>query len=254
MAERDLRQHRRGFFVFVISPDSCASEMCKEEIADTEANHKRLIPVICRAVESSALPPAIALIQRIAFTDSSFEAAFRLLIHALETDLDWVRSHTRLLVRARVWDHKRRDSGFLLRGMDLQTAIQWLAQASIREPIAAALQKSTFVASQEWEAGEVQRLEELNEQKERQRQEADRQRRIALARQLAAQSELVRNEGHVSLRHGGIIQKATSFESLCLLESEAIDCAPVANNYGIDARFGCRSRSQWRGERQPPAR
>ncbi len=92
------------------------------------------------------------------------------------TDLDWVRSHTPLLVRAREWDVKGRDSSFLLRGMDLQNAIQWLAQATIKEPKAAALQEEYVRASQEWEAGEIQRLKELNEEK-------DRQARIATARE-----------------------------------------------------------------------
>lgn len=50
-------------FLFVISPDSCASEMCREEVAYAEANHKRLIPVVCRPVKSRDLPPALARIE-----------------------------------------------------------------------------------------------------------------------------------------------------------------------------------------------
>jgi hypothetical protein len=163
-------------FLFVVSPESCASEMCRQEVAYAEANHKRMIPVVCRPVDPQALPPAVARIQWISFTSGSFEAAFRSLIEALDTDLDWVRSHTRLLVRAREWDVKGRDGSFLLRGMDLQDATQWLAQAVIREPTAAALQREYIRASQEWEAGEIQRLRELNEEK-------GRQARIAIARE-----------------------------------------------------------------------
>jgi hypothetical protein len=39
--------------------------------------------------------------------------------------------------------------------MDLQNAVQWLAQAAIKEPKAAALQEEYIRASQEWEAGEI---------------------------------------------------------------------------------------------------
>jgi len=41
------------------------------------------------------------------------------LIQALDTDLDAVKSHTRILVRALEWDRNGRDSSFLLRGIDL---------------------------------------------------------------------------------------------------------------------------------------
>jgi len=142
-------------FLFVVSPDSCASGMCREEVAYAEANHKRLVPIVCRPVDPKDLPPAVARIQWITFAGGSFEIAFQSLIQALDTDLDWVRLHTRLLVRAREWDVKGRDSAFLLRGMDLQNAVQWLAQAAIKEPKAAALQEEYIRASQEWEAGEI---------------------------------------------------------------------------------------------------
>lgn len=154
-------------FLFVVSPDSCASEMCKEEVAYAEANHKRLIPIVCRPVQNNDLPPALARIQWIAFTDANFGTAFNSLVQAIDTDLDWVRSHTRLLVRAREWDLKGRDTAFLLRGMDLQNAVQWLAQNFIKEPKAAALQEEYIRASQELEAEEARQLKDSNEQKRR---------------------------------------------------------------------------------------
>ena len=35
-------------FLFIVSPDSCVSEMCRAEVAYAEANHKRLILIVCR--------------------------------------------------------------------------------------------------------------------------------------------------------------------------------------------------------------
>jgi hypothetical protein len=65
--------------------------------------------------------------------------------------------------------------------MDLQNAVQWLAQAAIKEPKAAALQEEYVRTSQEWEAGEIQRLKELNEEKERQARIATARVRVSYA-------------------------------------------------------------------------
>lgn len=48
-------------------------------------------------------------------------------MEALDTDLHWKRTHTRLLVRARAREQKGLDSSFLLQGKDLQDAEHWLA-------------------------------------------------------------------------------------------------------------------------------
>ena len=50
------------------------------------------------------------------------------LVTALDTDLDWVKAHTRLLVRAIEWDAGGRDGSLLLRGSDLQAAEERLAR------------------------------------------------------------------------------------------------------------------------------
>jgi hypothetical protein len=146
-------------FLFVISPDSCASEMCRQEVDHAANNHKRMIPVLWRSVDSKDLPPSLAPIQWICLSDDGFETALDSLIRILNVDLDWVRSHTRLLVRAREWELKGRDGSFVLRGMDLQDAIRWQAQAvTINEPRPSELQQQYIRASQQWEAGENERL------------------------------------------------------------------------------------------------
>src|SRR3970040_2429343 len=42
-------------FVFVISPDSVASDMCKQEIAHAVKHNKRLVPIVRRDAEGTAL-------------------------------------------------------------------------------------------------------------------------------------------------------------------------------------------------------
>ncbi len=47
-------------FVFVLSPDSMTSPECLKEIDYAVASHKRLIPVVCREVDSRAVPEPLA--------------------------------------------------------------------------------------------------------------------------------------------------------------------------------------------------
>jgi WD40 repeat protein len=109
------------------------------------------------------------------------------LIIAIDTDLDWVRKHSRFGLRAAQWEASLRDNGFLLHGTELREAIRWLEQAATiksRQPTDA--QEQYILASEKWEAGEIRRLSDLNNEKERQRKEAERQVRIATARELAS--------------------------------------------------------------------
>src|SRR5262249_55935250 len=77
-----------------------------------------------------------------------FEKAIDDLISALDTDLDWTRAHTRLLTRAIEWENKGKNNSFVLRGDDLQSAEQWLAQAGAdKERQPTALQTEYIIAS-----------------------------------------------------------------------------------------------------------
>ena len=59
----------------------------------------------------------------------STEAEIPTLLEAINTDLEWVREHTRTLERAIEWDQQGRDKSFLLRGVDLEAAENWQADA-----------------------------------------------------------------------------------------------------------------------------
>ncbi len=145
-------------FVFVVSPDSCKSEMCLKEVAHAAANSKRLIPVVYRDVLQSEWPPSLSRVQWVSFTGEPFDLAFQKLIEALDTDLEWKRAHSRLLVKAAEWESSGSNDSFLLRKIDLQDAIGWLAQASsIQKERPTALEERYIRASQEWEAGELKR-------------------------------------------------------------------------------------------------
>lgn len=126
-------------FVFVISPDSVRSDICYREIEHAVANNKRIIPLLRREVtnpeDRKAMHPAVSTHNWIFFRDTdNFDTAFQALINALNTDLSYVRQHTRLLVRAREWENNRLNPSFLLRGDDLRDAEHWLAEAVGKDP------------------------------------------------------------------------------------------------------------------------
>ena len=135
-------------FIFIISPDSVASDICKREIAHAVEQHKRLVPIVHRKVDTNVVPEALAALNWVFFHErDDFDNAVQTLITALDTDLDWVRRHTRLLVRAREWENKGQDKSLLLRGKDLHEAETWLAQATQKEPKPTTLQTEYIPAS-----------------------------------------------------------------------------------------------------------
>lgn len=136
-------------FLFVLSPDSVASVVCMKEISHAVAQNKRMIPIVSREVNAADVPEALAKLNWIFFRESDdFEMATETLIGALDTDINWVRAHTRLLTRAVEWEAKARNNSFVLRGDDLRDAEQWLAQAGTdKERQPTALQTEYIIAS-----------------------------------------------------------------------------------------------------------
>lgn len=173
-------------FAFLISPDSVQSKVCNEEIDIAAALRKRLVPVVVREVPAPQVPVELREINWLWFLDSDpFNSFFERLLEVIDTDLDWVRGHSRLLVRASEWRRQEYDESYLLRGSDLEAATAWLAEAADKRPDTAPLHHDYLRASQEAQAREVERLRAMY--------------RNALARQLAAQAALLHNESHALL-------------------------------------------------------
>ena len=87
--------------IFVLTPDSLTSVVCGREIAHAVSHNKRIVPLVARGVSTETVPEALAKLNWIfcRHTDD-FEEATATLITALDTDLSWLRAHTRLLTRA----------------------------------------------------------------------------------------------------------------------------------------------------------
>src|SRR5262245_20129113 len=113
-------------FVFIISPDSVSSKICCEEVVHALRHNKRLIPLVCRdtavneAASSSDVAVALARIKWIFMRESDpFGEGISRLVRAIETDLEWMREHGRILQRAIEWDRHRRDTSYVLQDKDL---------------------------------------------------------------------------------------------------------------------------------------
>ena len=202
-------------FVFVISPDSIRSEDCQRELDHAVEHNKRLVPIMYRNVHDEEVPKPLGVPEWIFFGyGDDFDMSLQTLIKALNTDLEWVHAHTRLLTRAIEWDTNGRDTSFVLRGSDLRTAEGWQAKVGDKEPKLTLLQNEYILAGEAFEARRIRRLRTVagglaillvisiiaTVLAIRQTQEARLQANIALTRQLLAQaSELLERQPDVSL-------------------------------------------------------
>ncbi len=203
-------------FAFVISPESVASKVCKEELDHAVHNNKRLVPIWHRNVDNGSVPPNLSSHQYICFRESDdFDESFESLIEALDTDLEWVRAHTRLLTRAKEWESEGRDGSLLLRGKDLETAEAWQAREAEKEPKLTPLQKEYINASRR-AATRFKRVVLaattfvlavviLGLLALWQRREAAYQSEIAFASQLASKAETMRDRGGESLQNSALL-------------------------------------------------
>ncbi|MFN8376154.1 MAG: TIR domain-containing protein [Anaerolineae bacterium] len=195
-------------FVFIISPDSVASEVCGQELTRALEMNKRLVPILYREVSDYKLMHgALSSHNWIYMRDNdSFDDSLKGLASALDTDLEYVKAHTRMLERAREWTNKNHNTSFLLRGDDLQDGEKWLSQSAGKKPSANELQSNYIFESR---SAETRRQRTLltsvalalaislvllvyavyqTIQARQNAERADRNAEFALARQLAAQS------------------------------------------------------------------
>lgn len=123
-------------FVFVISPDSIASEICMKELNYAVTHNKRFIPVLYREVDEvkGQARDLISSHNWIFFRETdNFVDAFAKLLTTIKADFDHLRQHTRITVRANEWDDNNWRADFLLTGIELETARTWLDEALANE-------------------------------------------------------------------------------------------------------------------------
>jgi WD40 repeat protein len=143
--------------IFVLTPESVASEQCLRELALAADLHKLIVPVLLRPVERDGLPSSITRLSWIDFSSRDVAAGVEEVIEALEGDLEWRDKHVRLMVRASDWADVGHDRGFVLRGGDLRAAEEWLGQAAAHARTPPTAQQTAYIMASRKVASRVQR-------------------------------------------------------------------------------------------------
>jgi hypothetical protein len=122
--------------VFVITPESATSAPCLRELDAAADLNKLIVPVVLRRTDPRGLDERLTAPNWIFFTpDRDFEESLGLVLRALDNDVEWRDDHARLAVRADEWVQSGRDRSFVLRGLDLRLAQEWLARAAEHEKV-----------------------------------------------------------------------------------------------------------------------
>ena len=89
-------------FIFVLSPDSISSTVCRQEIEHAVQCNKRMVPIVWReGFSMQDVHPELGKHNWLFFrTTDDYDKAFETLVEAVDADLGYVRLHTRLLLRA----------------------------------------------------------------------------------------------------------------------------------------------------------
>jgi len=132
--------------IFVLSPDSVASDVCAKEVTFAASLNKRFAPLVYRRVDEKQVPDPLARLNFIFFDDEArFDDSLNRLSEALATDIEWIRKHTEYGQAARQWAAADRPGGLLLRSPALEEAERWIAARPINAP-APTEQTQTFIA------------------------------------------------------------------------------------------------------------
>jgi WD40 repeat protein len=190
----------------MVSRDLAASKVCAKELEHARTTGKRVVPVMVCPTDPAIVPDSLSSLNWIDATDGAFDQAIDRTVEALRTDLDHVRSHSKLLVRATEWVRKDASKALLLRGTEIAEAegvvasgaepratpvqIRFVqasrAGATRRQRGVVAAVAAALIVSVGLSAFAIKQRGEAVEERLRAEEEA----RIALARQLSAQSLL----------------------------------------------------------------
>lgn len=138
--------------LFVLSPTSINSPYCSDEVAYAASLNKRFVTVLYREIDASTLPPELAKVQWIDFSQATdFSPRFNQLVRTLNTDRVYVQAHTKWSQRAIAWNSQNRSEDLLLRGAELAIAEHWYEQSlnENKQPSLTVLQQDLIATSRQ---------------------------------------------------------------------------------------------------------
>ncbi|GAB3647684.1 hypothetical protein GCM10028813_10850 [Ramlibacter alkalitolerans] len=181
--------------VFILTPASAASPVCRWELEQAGASGKRIVPVLAGALApDTQVPGTLGTLNYIHFyAEPSFPGAgwgsgLARLQAALRVDIEWIREHTRVAEMAARWQAEASAPDFLARGSELAHLQQWRDARPAGAPELTGAQRSFLQAS---EQAEAYRLDEERQQIERMRR-AQEGREQALQASTRAQEDRAR--------------------------------------------------------------
>ena len=150
-------------FLFLVSPDSVVSEMCKKETDHAVANGKRILPIVIRDSKREIIPADIAKRNWIFCRDNqdNFNESIQNIREVINTNYEWLQGHTRLQLKALEWERRKdkKDTSRLLRGKELQEAEDKLAAVGIQmDPQPTELQRLYLLAGRRNEEHQRRRI------------------------------------------------------------------------------------------------
>lgn len=162
--------------VFILTPASAVSNICKWEVDEAVRLNKRVVPLIWRPLGEAKPHEHLRGLNYIYFYDersvtgSGFGTGLMRLIDTLTTDVGWIREHTRLGEQAARWERDGRRADALPRGIELGRLREWREMRPANAPELTGLQRDFLEAADEAEA-------ERNDAERRQLEECVRHRR-----------------------------------------------------------------------------
>lgn len=222
--------------VFVLTPESAASEICLWEIEEAARLSKRILPVIAMPLGTAGAPEALASLNYIHFhpepadPGAGFGTGLAKLKAALEDDLDWLREHTRLQAIATAWAQRGRPNNRLLTAEGIREAREWLAHHPRTAPEPTSLQLELIVASE---------AQETAQQSERQRELEERERLVKAAEVAQNEREAALARADRSFREAQIAARTrlyTQYVALGLMATTIAGLVAWINEQAI-ARF-----------------
>ncbi|MDQ7025329.1 MAG: TIR domain-containing protein [Anaerolineae bacterium] len=151
-------------FIAILTPDYLESPYCMDlELKYAVELKKKLIPIVLKKFDGYEIPADISHINWIYFTphaghENLFEESMPKVLQVLDTDLEHVRAHKRLLLRALEWDSNERKSSYLLRGNVLVESEAWIAAAANKSPDPTELQARFVLESRKAATAQQHRL------------------------------------------------------------------------------------------------
>jgi tetratricopeptide (TPR) repeat protein len=132
--------------VFVLSPDSVSSHICKREVEFATSRNKRLAPIELRPVDTTIIPEGLERLNFELFDNSEiFEQNVDRLAEALQVNIGWIRKHTEFGEQAHNWAAAGHPRSLLLRSPTLEEAESWIASRP-RDATIPTPQTQAFVA------------------------------------------------------------------------------------------------------------